>query len=126
MHGYYGDPQLPDVHDQLRDRIETVALRTTRPVRAASERLAELPHGDRLLHGDFHPGNVVISRGREVIVDWTNAARGHVLADVAWTCLLIRREFCRDPRCGGLRCFSAAMFFAAFISGVFSTIGLLP
>jgi aminoglycoside phosphotransferase (APT) family kinase protein len=42
-----------------------------------------LPDGDRLLHGDFHPDNVMLTARGLVIIDWTDATRGHPLADVA-------------------------------------------
>ncbi len=56
-------------------------------LRAARERLAELPDGDRLLHGDFHPGNL-LRAGEDVgddarIIDWVDAARGEPAADLA-------------------------------------------
>jgi len=53
-------------------------------------RLAGLPRGDRLCHGDFHPGNVLLSDGGAVIIDWIAATRGSPAADVARTILLFR------------------------------------
>jgi len=90
VHGRLGPEELPDVHDRLRSRIES-SPRAAPDVRELMlERLKALPRGDRLLHGDFHPGHVVMSRAGMVIVDWGEAARGHPLADVARTCFLIR------------------------------------
>jgi uncharacterized protein (TIGR02172 family) len=51
--------------------------------------LAELPQGDRLLHGDFHPENVIVSGERMVVIDLPNAVAGHPLADVARTCVIL-------------------------------------
>lgn len=47
--------------------------------------LDSLPDGDRVYHGDFHPGNVMRrdDTGELVIVDWVRAMTGHPLADVA-------------------------------------------
>lgn len=47
--------------------------------------LDSLPDGDRLCHGDFHPGNVMRRNGTGelVILDWYRAMTGHPLADVA-------------------------------------------
>ena len=42
-----------------------------------------LPTGDRLCHGDFHPGNVLLAEQGEVIIDWIDATCGNPLADVA-------------------------------------------
>jgi streptomycin 6-kinase len=39
--------------------------------------------GDRLLHLDLHPENVILSPSGPVVVDWANAARGDPALDVA-------------------------------------------
>jgi hypothetical protein len=43
--------------------------------------------GDRLLHMDLHPLNVLVARNGPVVIDWTNAACGDPSVDVAlaWT-----------------------------------------
>jgi aminoglycoside phosphotransferase (APT) family kinase protein len=41
--------------------------------------------GDRLLHLDLHPQNVILSPNGPVVVDWTNARRGAPSFDVALT-----------------------------------------
>jgi aminoglycoside phosphotransferase (APT) family kinase protein len=41
--------------------------------------------GDRLLHLDLHPANVIVSPTGPVVVDWTNARRGEPELDVAVT-----------------------------------------
>jgi aminoglycoside phosphotransferase (APT) family kinase protein len=45
--------------------------------------LREVDDGDRLLHFDLHPMNVVLSPEGPVVIDWTNACRGRPGADVA-------------------------------------------
>lgn len=45
--------------------------------------------GDRLLHLDLHPLNVILSPRGPVLIDWTNAARGAEPTDVALTWLLM-------------------------------------
>jgi aminoglycoside phosphotransferase (APT) family kinase protein len=49
-----------------------------------------LPAGDRLCHGDFHPGNVLLTAGRTAVIDWVGATRGSPEADHARTLLLLR------------------------------------
>ena len=57
---------------------------------ALLRRLAEMPDGDRLCHGDFHPLNILGPPGQAVIVDWPNASRGDPAADVCRSYVLIR------------------------------------
>jgi hypothetical protein len=52
--------------DRLLDRVETMVRRLQR---------VRLP--DALLHTDFHPGNLARRRGQVVLLDWSEASRGH-------------------------------------------------
>lgn len=52
--------------------------------------LESLPCGAALLHGDLHPGNVLMSPAGPVAIDWFDAAIGHPVADVVRSSLLIR------------------------------------
>jgi thiamine kinase len=56
----------------------------------ALERLNQLPDGDALCHGDYHPDNVLMTRNGPIIIDWGSASSGHPLADVAQTELLLQ------------------------------------
>ena len=53
------------------------------------ERLEALPDADTVCHGDFHPDNILISPRGPVVIDWMSVTRGHPLADVAGTFLLL-------------------------------------
>jgi aminoglycoside phosphotransferase (APT) family kinase protein len=44
--------------------------------------LAEMPRGDRLCHGDFHPINVLGQTSQPLVIDWPDACRGDPSADV--------------------------------------------
>ena len=57
---------------------------------AARDRLAELPDGTALCHGDFHPGNVLLTRRGPVVIDWGSGSCGDPIGDVAWTSCLMR------------------------------------
>ena len=48
----------------------------------------------RLLHGDLHPGNVLLGPAGPVLVDWTNAGAGPAAQDVAVTWLVLA---CFEP-----------------------------
>jgi aminoglycoside phosphotransferase (APT) family kinase protein len=52
--------------------------------------LRSLPAGDRLCHGDFHIGNVMVSSSDPVILDWGYASKGDPVGDVAQSVLLHR------------------------------------
>lgn len=80
---------LPLQTDRLRCRLRQACDRFGVDLASA---LAELPAPAarlRLCHGDFHPGNVILSPGGPVAVDWFNACRGHPLGDIARTSLLL-------------------------------------
>ncbi len=51
--------------------------------------LTKLPEGNALCHGDFHPGNVIRTKEKYVVLDWMTAARGCPAVDVARTALLL-------------------------------------
>jgi hypothetical protein len=50
--------------------------------------LKDLPEGDRLCHFDFHPDQIIMTKGGPVIIDWLTAFQGDPLADVARTSIL--------------------------------------
>ncbi len=52
-------------------------------------RLEALPDEQNLCHGDFHPGNILITKRGPVVIDWMNACTGSPWADVARTHLLL-------------------------------------
>ena len=51
--------------------------------------LDRLPDGNTLCHGDFHPGNIIISNGQAIVLDFMNICYGHFLYDVARTVFLV-------------------------------------
>jgi aminoglycoside phosphotransferase (APT) family kinase protein len=54
--------------------------------------------GDRLVHLDLHPDNVLVTADGPVVIDWTNAARGSAGSDVATTWLLMSCAEIPGPR----------------------------
>ncbi|MGI9244709.1 MAG: phosphotransferase [Verrucomicrobiales bacterium] len=120
-HGY----PVPEVHDAgegylVMDLVEgPTMIQHALPfgIRAAAKMLAELhqqlhrieaPHslkeeagiaGDKVLHGDLHPLNVLISPEGPVVIDWSNACRGDPAFDLADTWVLFA---CADPPMGHL------------------------
>jgi aminoglycoside phosphotransferase (APT) family kinase protein len=55
---------------------------------AAPDGLPAVGPGDRLLHLDLHPANVILSPDGPVVIDWTNARRGEPAFDVALTWMI--------------------------------------
>jgi uncharacterized protein (TIGR02172 family) len=92
--------KAPDRMPLLNRRYATIFERITaipkNYAEAALARLEELPDGDRLLHGDFHPGNIMMHGEQPVIIDWTNVARGSPEADLARTRMLM--ELAEPPK----------------------------
>jgi uncharacterized protein (TIGR02172 family) len=82
-------PSLPAYREELKSAI----LKTTyldEPLRKkALLSLESLPEGEVVCHGDFHPGNVLMTAKGPVVIDWMTATRGDPWADVARTSLLI-------------------------------------
>jgi hypothetical protein len=52
--------------------------------------LSNMPDGDRLCHGDFHPMNILGETSQPVIIDWADARRGDPAADVCRSYLLMK------------------------------------
>jgi aminoglycoside phosphotransferase (APT) family kinase protein len=79
---------LPDVKDRLAAAIDATDLAASEKA-GAKDALLGLPNGDRVLHGDFHPLNVMVDGDRLTVIDWVDASRGSPAADVARTSWLL-------------------------------------
>ena len=93
IHELPAPPELPDLVEVLSERIAAAEL-PAHLCDFATRTLAGLPPGDRLCHGDLHPGNAIVTGGRASVIDWPAATRGTPTADVARTLLLLRQS---DP-----------------------------
>lgn len=58
--------------------------------RAMVDYIRALPDGTALLHGDFHPGNIMATAGGSMVIDWSKAAVGHPAADLVRSEMLLR------------------------------------
>ncbi len=52
--------------------------------------------GDRIMHLDLHPGNVMLTETGPVVIDWSNGAAGPPGADVAMASLIMRTSEVHD------------------------------
>lgn len=68
---------LADLHNRLHQ------IQAPQTLRAAFE------PGDKVLHMDLHPANVMLTRRGPVVIDWTNAQAGAAGADVAMAYLIM-------------------------------------
>lgn len=78
---------LADLHDRLHE----IAAPQWPEFRA-------MGGGDRLLHLDLHPLNVIMAPRGPVVIDWTNAAAGEPLLDCALTYVLMTCPRMPGPR----------------------------
>ena len=90
LHEVVAPAELPSIKDAYRRRMAGSPLVPEDVRRMAGEVLDGLPDGDRLCHGDFHPGNVITTEREPAIIDWTNVTRGDPMADYARTLLMMR------------------------------------
>jgi uncharacterized protein (TIGR02172 family) len=89
MHAQPGG-DLPDASEALRRAIRRTGAWVGSEVRdAALARLEALPAAMALVHGDLHPGNVLMTANGPMVIDWLTAGSGPPLADVARTLFLL-------------------------------------
>lgn len=81
-------PEMPSLRERLGGKINRAGPLTENVRQAALRILEQLPEDDKLCHGDFHPGNILLTDRGAVIIDWIDAARGCPVADVARSTLL--------------------------------------
>ena len=51
--------------------------------------LNSMPNGHQICHGDFHPGNIIITQRGPVIIDWMTVSQGVACGDVARTATIL-------------------------------------
>ncbi len=97
---------LADLHGDL-DRVPAPPELPAPPGRAG-----------RLLHGDLHPGNVLLASAGPVLIDWTNAASGPSAHDTATTWLLLACFELPDPEVGIRLAAARRPLLDGFLSGI--------
>ena len=90
--------RLPGLVSRLSGKIAEVDAVDDEQRRLAIEMTNGLPRGAALLHGDFHPGNVLLSASGPILIDWFDASVGHPVAGVVRTELLIDAACAIDRR----------------------------
>lgn len=93
LHALSGPPELPSQRDQINRGIAAAPPDEFSETRkeAARRIVAQTGEGTALCHGDFHPGNILLTDKRPIIIDWSAGTRGHPEGDVARTRVLFER-----------------------------------
>jgi hypothetical protein len=89
VHGHPG-VLFPSLKARLAANIREAGILGETRQTVLLDRLADLPEGDRLCHGDFHPLNILGPIGQELLVDWLDARCGDPAADVCRSYVLMR------------------------------------
>lgn len=94
--------------EPMKDKLQQQILAATaleQPLQAALlERLALLPDGGRLCHGDFHSFNLIQTDERIVILDWIDSSLGNPCSDV-YRSYLLQSQFSSELADDYLRLF---------------------
>jgi uncharacterized protein (TIGR02172 family) len=89
MHASSIGVKIPSQREKLTRRIRQSKVLPAARIAKLLAALDALPDGDRLCHGDFHPGNILVTGRGEVIIDWIDSSLGNPLADLARTTIII-------------------------------------
>ncbi len=98
--GLHARPFIADIplqRDSIDRRIRGASALSPALRFAALDALASMPAGDRLCHGDFHPGNVLVTSHGETVIDWLDATIGNPLADVARSSIILMGDQIAEP-----------------------------
>lgn len=90
--------RLPGNVDRMCSKIADVDAVSEADRRVATNVAQSLPRGAALLHGDLHPGNILVGPNGLVVIDWFDASVGHPAADVVRSGLLIGPHTLTDRR----------------------------
>jgi tRNA A-37 threonylcarbamoyl transferase component Bud32 len=80
---------LPTYKARLRYAIERSSQLTDELGKKVLVMLDGLPHGQNFCHGDYHPGNILLTKTGPVVIDWMTACSGSPWTDVARTGLIL-------------------------------------
>ncbi|MCL4868055.1 MAG: phosphotransferase [Anaerolineae bacterium] len=82
--------ELPSRHNKLRQDIAAIAEMPEQIKTTLLAHLDKLPEGEAVCHGDFHPGNIMLTPEGPVIIDWVDGTQGPPLSDVARSSIIMR------------------------------------
>ncbi|MCE2393398.1 phosphotransferase [Candidatus Poribacteria bacterium] len=82
--------KLPLQRKRLQRQIQSVSRLAKETKVAILTGLDRLQDDNEICHGDFHPGNILLTAEEPVIIDWVDATQGSPVVDVARTTLLLQ------------------------------------
>jgi len=83
--------------------------------------IEKLPDGDTICHGDLHPENIMVSKNKLYVIDWSNAYSGNPNGDVARTFYAIKYGLAPSDEYTLKKSFIHRFFFKAIKSLVAKT-----
>ncbi len=89
---------LPSLVERTRAKVADVAEFDDADRVRAAVLLREVPTGASVLHGDLHPGNVLLGADGPVLIDWFDASVGHRAGDIERTSMLLSPSGLTDLR----------------------------
>ncbi len=92
VHGKNNLIDIPDQHQRLAEKIQSAESLPRDDKKAVLKALSKMPKVDSLCHGDFHPGNILVTENGPIIIDWLDATIGNPIADVARLWILLSQE----------------------------------
>jgi len=75
--------------DELAYAIRKVPQLDNHTRKKVLDMLSSLPDGDRVCHGDFHPGNIMLTDKGAVVIDWITVRTGNPIADFTRTSMIL-------------------------------------
>ncbi|WP_379158520.1 phosphotransferase family protein [Paenibacillus sp. sgz5001063] len=88
LHKLQGAEAFGNQKENLKGSIISAPMLALEEKSAILAKLERLPEGDRLLHGDFHPDNVLLD-GQPWIIDWMTGGSGHPAGDAARSVIIL-------------------------------------
>jgi aminoglycoside phosphotransferase (APT) family kinase protein len=84
-------------------------------------REAPVGHGDKVVHMDLHPLNVLVTKRGPVVIDWTNTSRGDPAVDAAATWILLASG---EVPASGLRALIVRVGRSTLLKGFLGTMAM--
>jgi Ser/Thr protein kinase RdoA (MazF antagonist) len=119
MHATSIVADIPPLHQKLTYKLNHAQALPDSLRYKALAALERLPEGDRLCHGDFHPANILLTDGGEVIIDWIDASLGNPLADLARTTILLLGVVETSPSFNAQQKTVIRLFHSAYLRAYF-------